>query len=110
MLANVLATSAAVLSIASLASAGATINTPSALTQCQPTELTWSGGTAPYFVKVIPGGNPSGTALVQFPETSATTETWIVNIASGTSVSIAVTDSTGAIAYSDKVSSQQSLL
>ncbi|KAL8283947.1 hypothetical protein RQP46_005060 [Phenoliferia psychrophenolica] len=75
------------------------INSPSSLVQCQPTLLSWSGGTAPYYVTVIPGGEPSATPLESFAETSATSYTWTVDIASGTSITIALKDSTGALAY-----------
>lgn len=34
----------------------ATLTTPASLVQCQPALLTISGGTGPYFVTVIPGG------------------------------------------------------
>ncbi|KAF7332053.1 PRMT5-domain-containing protein [Mycena kentingensis (nom. inval.)] len=82
-----------------------TINTPSAsaLTACQPISLTWQDGTAPYFPSIIPGGNPAGTALKTFDTTSDTSLTWTVDIAPGTSITVALKDSTGTIAYSDAV-------
>ncbi|KAM0755271.1 hypothetical protein T439DRAFT_353208 [Meredithblackwellia eburnea MCA 4105] len=68
------------------------IVTPPALVQCQPAAITWTGGVAPYFVSVIPGGEVSGIPLKSFDSTTSTTITW--------------TDSTGALAYSAPVTIQ----
>ncbi|WVO22133.1 uncharacterized protein IAS62_003458 [Cryptococcus decagattii] len=83
-----------------------TVSTPASLIQCQPVLLSWSGGTAPYYLAVIPGGQASAAALKDFGEQSGTSLTWIVDTASGTSVSVKVTDSTGAINYSSPVTIQ----
>ncbi|KAL1750879.1 hypothetical protein FB107DRAFT_267046 [Schizophyllum commune] len=87
-----------------------TINTPSGLTACQPSLLSWSDGTAPFFLTILPGGQTSG-ALKSFDQTDATSITWNVDIASGTSIVLAnaarstlsIKDSTGNIAYTDAV-------
>jgi len=79
------------------------IQTPAALTECQPVLISWSGGTAPYFVAVIPGGQPSASALENFPEQNGTSTTWTVDLAAGTSVAFKVTDGTGEINYSQAV-------
>ncbi|KAH8118063.1 hypothetical protein DFH11DRAFT_1541308 [Phellopilus nigrolimitatus] len=76
--------------------------------QCLPQLLTWSGGTAPYFLSVLPGGQPSAAALVTFPETNSTSTTWNVNVASGTSIGLTLRDSTGATAQSAPVTVQSS--
>ncbi|KAI5479881.1 hypothetical protein MNV49_002439 [Pseudohyphozyma bogoriensis] len=62
----------------------------------------WSGGTAPYYVSVIPGGEASATAYETFPTTNDTSYTWTVDIGAGTAISLQVKDSTGTIAYSDE--------
>ncbi|KAF8918104.1 hypothetical protein CPB85DRAFT_112750 [Mucidula mucida] len=84
-----------------------TINTPSGVTECQPQLLQWSGGTSPYYISVIPGGDVSASALKSFDATNATELTWTVDITSGTSITVRAKDSTGAIAYSGEVSVQE---
>ena len=59
--------------------------------------LTFGGGQAPYFITVLPGGQPSATPLYSFPQTSQTSLSWTVNVPAGTSISLAIKDSTGAI-------------
>ncbi|RSH80411.1 uncharacterized protein EHS24_008988 [Apiotrichum porosum] len=63
-----------------------TISTPASLVECQPVQLSWTDGTAPYYPSIIPGGEASSAALVTFDTQSATTYTWTVNLASGTNV------------------------
>ncbi|KAJ7228566.1 hypothetical protein GGX14DRAFT_613578 [Mycena pura] len=81
---------------------GLTVNSPTAssLVACQPIALAWSNGTAPYYLSVIPGNNPSGAALKTFAATADTSLTWIVDVAANTSITLALKDSTGATAYS----------
>ncbi|GAA5932718.1 hypothetical protein JCM3775_002218 [Rhodotorula graminis] len=78
----------------------ATINTPDQLFTCEPAALTWTGGTAPYFVRVYEGG--STTALIETLQSSVSTNsyTWTVNVPAGQSVTLGLTDSTGATVYS----------
>ncbi|OWZ58973.1 hypothetical protein C361_00263 [Cryptococcus neoformans Tu259-1] len=80
-----------------------TVSSPASLIQCQPVLLSWSGGSAPYYLAIIPGGEASAASLKDFGEQSGTSLTWTVDIASGTSVSVKVTDSTGTINYSSPV-------
>ncbi|KAL7420799.1 hypothetical protein Q5752_004752 [Cryptotrichosporon argae] len=78
-----------------------TVNTPASLIECQPAALSWVGGTSPYIVAVIPGGEVSAAAYETINDDVAdTSTTWTVNLAADTSVTIKVTDATGAIAYS----------
>ncbi|KAK4704273.1 hypothetical protein P7C70_g1932, partial [Phenoliferia sp. Uapishka_3] len=80
---------------------GLTINTPSSVVECQPTALTFSGGTAPYYITALPGGEVSGTVLKTFPtQTAEGSYTWTVDIAAGTTVTLSLKDATGTIAYS----------
>jgi len=53
-----------------------TVASPASLVQCQPVQLSWGQGTAPFYVSIIPGGQPSAAALESFPTTSDTTMTW----------------------------------
>jgi hypothetical protein len=100
-----LAVVAAIAATLAIAQTTITVNTPTTLIECQPAALTWSGGTAPYYPRVTAGGDVSST-LNTFDTTSATSLTWTVNIASGTSVTIALTDSTGATGASAPVTIQ----
>ncbi|KAI0367743.1 hypothetical protein BV20DRAFT_535860 [Pilatotrama ljubarskyi] len=64
------------------------INTPNPPSQCVPVQITWTGGTPPYFL-----GPPF---------------TWQTNISSGQSVFFQVTDNTGSVAQSAPVTIQSS--
>ncbi|ORX39942.1 hypothetical protein BD324DRAFT_615596 [Kockovaella imperatae] len=76
------------------------VDTPPSLIQCQPVQLSWSGGTGPYFLAILPGGQSEAAALENLPNADNSPATWLVNIASGTNVTIRVTDSTGQQQYS----------
>ncbi|WWC60430.1 uncharacterized protein I303_103002 [Kwoniella dejecticola CBS 10117] len=86
---------------------GLTINTPASLVQCQPASITFSEGTAPYILAVIPGGQVSAAAIETIGDNLSTSPiTWNVNLASGTSITLKITDSTGTIAYSSPLTIQ----
>lgn len=87
---------------------GLMINTPTSVVQCQPILLTWSGGQPPYFLSALPGGQASAPALKSWDSTSDTSVTWTVDLQAGTSLTMSIKDSTGAIAYSDAVTIQSS--
>ncbi|EED85968.1 predicted protein [Postia placenta Mad-698-R] len=76
--------------------AGLTINTPSDVSECIPTLLTWSGGTGPYYLSIEPGNDPSGAPLQQYGPLDGTSFTWPTNITSSQQVSLTIKDSTGA--------------
>jgi len=80
--------------------ASITINTPANVVVCQPILLTWSGGTAPYFLSILPGSQPSAPALVDFGRQNGTSLTWKVNVAVGTSIGLTLRDSNGLVAQS----------
>ncbi|BGO98020.1 hypothetical protein NBRC10513v2_002020 [Rhodotorula toruloides] len=92
-----------------LAQSSLLINTPTALFQCQPYLVTWGGGQAPYFVRVLPGGQLSAAPLATLDQqpTSDTQYTWTVNIPAGTSITLTITDSTGATAATAPVTINQ---
>ncbi|BGP43613.1 hypothetical protein JCM10450v2_007787 [Rhodotorula kratochvilovae] len=95
---------ASALTLASLVSAqSATINTPTQLFTCEPAAITWNGGTGPYYVRVYEGG--STTALIETLQSSVSTNsyTWNVDVPAGQSVTLGLTDSTGATVYSAEV-------
>ncbi|WVQ93649.1 hypothetical protein IAU59_000725 [Kwoniella sp. CBS 9459] len=84
-----------------------TINTPASLVECQPASITFAEGTAPYILAVIPGGQVSAAAIATIGDSLTTSPvTWNVNLAAGTSITLKLTDSTGAIAYSSPLTIQ----
>ncbi|KAJ3481868.1 hypothetical protein NLJ89_g12177 [Agrocybe chaxingu] len=85
-----------------------TINTPIGVVQCQPTLLTFEGGSPPYYLTIIPGGQASAAPLKSFPPQSGSSVTWVSDIAQGTSVTFALKDSTGLTAFTDSVMIQTS--
>nr|XP_019013569.1 uncharacterized protein I206_01639 [Kwoniella pini CBS 10737]OCF52350.1 hypothetical protein I206_01639 [Kwoniella pini CBS 10737] len=81
-----------------------TINTPASLIECQPASITFSGGSAaPYYLAILPGGEASAAALENLPNAETSPVTWTVDIASGTNITIRITDGSGNIAYSSPV-------
>ncbi|EIN04875.1 hypothetical protein PUNSTDRAFT_107721 [Punctularia strigosozonata HHB-11173 SS5] len=84
------------------------INTPTSAVQCQPVLLSWQGGAPPYFLSVLPGGQPSAAALEDLGEQTGTSLTWTVDIAAGTSLGLTLRDSTGALAQSGQFTVQGS--
>ncbi|KAK4330705.1 hypothetical protein RTBOTA2_006375 [Rhodotorula toruloides] len=96
---------ASALALAGLASAQ-TINTPTALYTCEPYQLSWAGGSAPYYVRVLQGGTTSDVIETLVSAQSVTSYTWNVNVPAGSSVTIGLTDSTGQSAYTAQVTVQ----
>ncbi|CAD6575625.1 MAG: hypothetical protein TREMPRED_001462 [Tremellales sp. Tagirdzhanova-0007] len=77
------------------------------LITCQPAALTWTGGSGgPYYIAILPGGEASAAALENLPAADASPATWNVDVAAGTNITLRVTDSSGAIAYSSSVVTQ----
>ncbi|KZO91560.1 hypothetical protein CALVIDRAFT_541729 [Calocera viscosa TUFC12733] len=100
------ATAFALLALLPAALAQITVATPPSVVTCEPVSLSWTGGTGPYFVSAIPGGQPGATALESFPEQTGNSFTWTVNLPAGTSITIQVRDSTGTIQYSSPITIQ----
>ncbi|RPD60069.1 hypothetical protein L226DRAFT_560454 [Lentinus tigrinus ALCF2SS1-7] len=96
----------AVALLAAGASAQFQINTPNPPTQCVPTQFTWTGGTAPYFLVINPGGVTGAAALQQYSGLTGTSFTWSTNITAGTSIGLALTDATGTTVQSAPVTIQ----
>ncbi|KAL5634669.1 hypothetical protein ACGC1H_002644 [Rhizoctonia solani] len=91
-----------------LAQGDPSINTPSSLVQCQPTQLTWNASNTPVYISIIPGGNASAPALMDLGQQSGTSMTWSVNITSGTSITFRIVDKLGTNAYSAPLTIQSS--
>merc|ERR1711939_1117871 len=106
---KVIATTLAVASaISAVLAQNPIIQSPAALVQCQPVLISFSGGTAPYCISVLPGGQSSAAALETFPTQSGSTYTWTVDLAAGQDVTFRISDSTGAVNYSSQVPIQSS--
>ncbi|KAI0649254.1 hypothetical protein C8Q79DRAFT_501300 [Trametes meyenii] len=84
-----------------LAQGNMQINTLSGVTECVPSDFTWSGGVPPYYLSLVPAGQPSAQAIMQFPPQNGDSMTWLVSLPPGTSFTSALRDSTGAQAFSD---------
>ncbi|WVR03707.1 hypothetical protein IAU60_000702 [Kwoniella sp. DSM 27419] len=84
-----------------------TINTPASVVECQPAQITFSEGTSPYILAVIPGGQVSAAAIATIGDSiTSSPVTWNVNLAAGTSITLKITDATGTIAYSSPLTIQ----
>ncbi|WWC70859.1 uncharacterized protein I206_104811 [Kwoniella pini CBS 10737] len=93
--------------IAQQTSGDITVNSPASLVQCQPAALSWSGGTAPYIVAAIPGGQPSAAALTTISQSEqGNSLTWTVDLPANTQITIKLTDAKGSIQYSSPVTIQ----
>jgi len=90
------------LSLALGALAQVTVNTPVGVVQCQPTQFTWSGGVAPYFLTFVVAGNPGDVVETIAQPQTTTTYMWIADLPVG-SYSLAVKDSTGAQGFSGAI-------
>ncbi|GAA5969826.1 hypothetical protein JCM21900_001009 [Sporobolomyces salmonicolor] len=81
-----------------------TITSPASVTVCLPQQLTVSGGTPPYTITVLPGGQTGGVPLETLPTVNAPgSVTWLVDIPSGQNVTFSVRDSTGAQGFSAQI-------
>ncbi|KAH9178194.1 hypothetical protein EDB89DRAFT_1901770 [Lactarius sanguifluus] len=86
----------AILFIAGVSAQSLTVNTPLNVVVCQPLQISWSGGTAPYFLSVHPGAAPNDPALADFGTQQGTSFIWTaVNFPAGTSLDITLRDSAG---------------
>jgi hypothetical protein len=78
------------------AQAQLTLNTPSGVITCVPNQLTFTGGTAPYILQVVPGSNTSAEPLNTYTGITSSPIQWFVEQAAGTSVFLRLRDSQGA--------------
>ncbi|KAH9945451.1 uncharacterized protein BXZ73DRAFT_73597 [Epithele typhae] len=77
------------------------INTPvPPPVQCVTSQLSWTGGEAPFFLQIVPGGIPGAAALQQYSNLQASPFTWTTNISAGTSLGLSLTDHSGATVQS----------
>ncbi|PCH42255.1 hypothetical protein WOLCODRAFT_89710 [Wolfiporia cocos MD-104 SS10] len=79
----------------------ATIISTTGITECEPVLISWSGGTAPYYLSLVPGTNTGAAPIKNFGEQQSTQYTWNVDVPAGTQFTTVIKDSTGAVAMSD---------
>jgi len=90
-------TRAAVFAVGALASQGLIINTPANAIQCEPTQITWAGGVAPFSLTIT---DESSGATDIFPDLTGDSLTWFVDFPAGSEVGLSLKDSAGDLAQS----------
>ncbi|GAA5880375.1 hypothetical protein JCM1840_006195 [Sporobolomyces johnsonii] len=94
---------ASTLLLASLAAAQ-NLTSPASVTECLPQQLEVSGGTPPYTVTILPGGQTGAAPLETLPTVEDPgSVTWLVDLPAGQKITFAVRDSTGAVGYSSEI-------
>ncbi|KAI9455988.1 hypothetical protein F5148DRAFT_1225040 [Russula earlei] len=81
-------------------SAQLTVNTPTNVISCTTTQITFTGGTAPYILSVHAGSDPNGAPLQTYSGITGSPFVWTadnVTFATGTSLDITLRDSSGLI-------------
>ncbi|KAK9893646.1 hypothetical protein P389DRAFT_147671 [Cystobasidium minutum MCA 4210] len=67
---------------------------------CQPALISYSGGTPPYYISVLPAGEVAATPIMLLPDQDvAGTYTWEVNLPEGINFTLSIRDGTGALNY-----------
>ncbi|KIJ13450.1 hypothetical protein PAXINDRAFT_13782 [Paxillus involutus ATCC 200175] len=79
-----------------------TIDTPT-FVQCQESQITWTGGTGPYDLLIVPADDVCGDSIEDLGNQTSTAVTWTVNIAAGTQVVLSLLDYVGDEAWSGAV-------
>lgn len=78
------------------------VDTPTLLTTCETTVLSWNGTRGPYQIGVLVGEQESAP-LEHLGNTSSTSYRWKVDVPAFSTITVAVKGATGLIAYSQKV-------
>ncbi|KAI0090167.1 hypothetical protein BDY19DRAFT_756569 [Irpex rosettiformis] len=76
------------------------VNSLADVVQCQPAQITWQGGVPPYYLSLIPAGQPLAPPLKQFDQQNGNSVTWTVDLPANTAFTTELKDSTGAVVYS----------
>ncbi|KAG0144529.1 hypothetical protein CROQUDRAFT_47134 [Cronartium quercuum f. sp. fusiforme G11] len=92
--------------VAGVASETVMVNTPTSVVACLPVQINWTGGQAPYFLSLIPGGQPSAAALEDLGQQTGTSYTWKADLPAGTALTVQIRDSNGQLNYSDQFTIQ----
>ncbi|KAJ3777152.1 hypothetical protein EV361DRAFT_867578 [Lentinula raphanica] len=83
------------------------VETPSNVTTCAPTNISWTPTTGPYDAIIVASDDPCGDALVDFGVQDGTSVSWTPNIAPGTQVVISVVDGNDEESWSGTITIQQ---
>ncbi|KDR76238.1 hypothetical protein GALMADRAFT_156343 [Galerina marginata CBS 339.88] len=99
---SVFASVAAALLLASSSVAQLMVNTPLSVVVCQPTLLSWTAGTPPYFLRYVQMRMTCDNTLISPVAFSPTTLslTWIANFSVGTTLGLNLRDTTGTLVQS----------
>lgn len=86
---------------AAAAAALPVINTPPSITQCTPASLQWSNAEGTVRIFILPGGQVSAAPIKSLPDQTGASGSyvWNVDVASGTNITIAISDGTGTTNY-----------
>ncbi|KAI3620273.1 hypothetical protein CBS9595_002240 [Malassezia furfur] len=80
--------------VAAAAKTSLKIDAPSSVSQCQPFDVSWSGGEGPYHCELVPEGGSQGAAHAP-QKTSAMRLTWKPQLQKGQKFTVRVTDKAG---------------
>ncbi|TFK27139.1 hypothetical protein FA15DRAFT_666633 [Coprinopsis marcescibilis] len=72
-----------------------TIDTPSGVIVCRPTQFTFSGGEGPWFLTAHPEGQPAAPPTIDFGLVTESPFRWTANITQGTRLFLRLVDQTG---------------
>jgi len=93
-------TLSALVALVASANAQLMVNTPGGLTECEPSQITWTtDNQPPYLLSVVPAGQ-TGPNLKAFPPQTGNAFTWLVDIAAGQAVTFALKDAQGLSVFS----------
>jgi len=76
------------------------VNSLNDVVVCEPVQITWQGGQPPYYLSLIPAGQPAAAPIKQFPIQNGNSLTWVCDIGVGVGFTTALKDGVGELAYS----------
>lgn len=79
------------------------VYTPLSVVACSPVQLSWANGQAPYYLSLLPGGQPDAAPLQDLGEQSGNSLSWKPTFPAGTEITIQIRDNAGVINYSGLV-------
>ncbi|KAK4047903.1 hypothetical protein OIV83_005085 [Microbotryomycetes sp. JL201] len=79
------------------------IDSPPSIVACLPTRLTFGGGVPPYYISVVPAGQPAAEPIAVLPPQTGTSYSWPADVAPGSDVTFVIRDSEGVINYSSPI-------
>ncbi|KAI0734123.1 hypothetical protein C8Q72DRAFT_807563 [Fomitopsis betulina] len=80
--------------------AGLTVNTPGSVVECEPTAITWTGGSSPFYLSFALESDPNGAAQQSYGPLQSSPFTWTTNITANIDLIVNLKDSTGTVAQS----------